>query len=230
MCLLGVHLLDHDKNCLCAAIQASLKPSCKNEGPNTFQRQRYAERGTRQDLGLHTTSLSWSAYHGAQLPTLWNMSQMAVRGWWMEATTVWPIAARQDMCSMMFRAAKESRPDVGSSRKSSDGWAISAHAMVSLRFSPPAPLSRYVGMPSQEQSTVRVAVVRDIILLIDNYTEIGSQSSGITSLKPTTEPSDHDPSSQDTSHLCTTSLQVHQVGALNAQDPFNLTSSRWQGS
>ncbi len=51
---------------------------------------------------------------------------------------VWPMAARQDMCSMMLKAAKASRPVVGSSRNSSEGCAISAHAMLNLRFSPPA--------------------------------------------------------------------------------------------
>ena len=38
---------------------------------------------------------------------------------------------------MMLSAANESRPDVGSSRKSTDGLAISEQAMVRRRFSPP---------------------------------------------------------------------------------------------
>jgi hypothetical protein len=51
---------------------------------------------------------------------------------------VWPRAARQDMWSMMFRAAKASRPVVGSSMNRMEGFAISEQLMFSLRFSPPA--------------------------------------------------------------------------------------------
>ncbi len=50
---------------------------------------------------------------------------------------VWLRAVRQDMWSMMFSAAKASRPVVGSSRNSSEGLETSAHAMPSRRFSPP---------------------------------------------------------------------------------------------
>jgi len=39
-----------------------------------------------------------------------NMSQMAERGWWMDAITVWPSMARSCMCSITFSAAKLSRP------------------------------------------------------------------------------------------------------------------------
>ena len=80
----------------------------------------------------------WKASLGSL--ALWNMSQMAARGWWIEARIVWPEAARPERCSIMVRAAKESRPVVGSSRNSSDGVPISAHAMPSRRFSPPAAL------------------------------------------------------------------------------------------
>lgn len=52
---------------------------------------------------------------------------------------VWPRAARQDMWSMMFSAAKASRPVVGSSKNMMLGLAISEHDMLSRRFSPPAP-------------------------------------------------------------------------------------------
>ena len=69
---------------------------------------------------------------------LCSISQMALRGWCIVAMMVWPSAVRQDMWSMMLRAAKASSPVVGSSRNSSDGFDISAHAMPSLRFSPPA--------------------------------------------------------------------------------------------
>ena len=70
---------------------------------------------------------------------LWNMSQMAARGWCTEAMMVWPRAARHDMWSMMFSAAKASKPVVGSSRNIMLGLAISEHDMLSRRFSPPAP-------------------------------------------------------------------------------------------
>ena len=70
---------------------------------------------------------------------LWNMSQMAERGWCTEAMMVWPSAARQDMWSMMLSAANASSPVVGSSRNRMLGLAISEHDMVSRRFSPPAP-------------------------------------------------------------------------------------------
>ena len=42
--------------------------------------------------------------------TLSNISQMAERGWWMEAMTVWPRPARLLMCSITFSAAKLSSP------------------------------------------------------------------------------------------------------------------------
>lgn len=90
-------------------------------------------RGLGKGSAMPHTAASRALAH-----TLWNMSQMAERGWWMAATMVCPRAARLLRCSMMLRAAKESSPVVGSSRNNSDGRAMSAHAMLSLRFSPPA--------------------------------------------------------------------------------------------
>ena len=42
-----------------------------------------------------------------------NMSQIAERGWWMDAMTVCPIVASSCMCSITFSAAKLSRPEHG---------------------------------------------------------------------------------------------------------------------
>lgn len=69
---------------------------------------------------------------------LWNMSQMAERGWCTEAMMVWPSAARHDMWSIMLSAANASSPVVGSSRNRMLGLAISEHDIVSRRCSPPA--------------------------------------------------------------------------------------------
>ncbi len=45
-----------------------------------------------------------------KIGTLSNMSQMADRGWWMDAMMVWPRSARLLMCSITFSAAKLSSP------------------------------------------------------------------------------------------------------------------------
>ena len=77
---------------------------------------------------------------------------MAALGWWIEATMVWPSAVRQDMWSMMFSAAKASRPVVGSSRNSSDGLPTSAQAMPSRLRSPPAVVCADAARPWQAES------------------------------------------------------------------------------
>lgn len=74
--------------------------------------------------------------------TLSNMSQMAERGWWMDAMMVWPRSARLLMCSITFRAAKLSSP---------------GHPERSFR--------RYlamieVGTASEQPSTLRVKRIR----------------------------------------------------------------------
>ena len=46
--------------------------------------------------------------------TLSNMSQIAERGWWIDAMTVCPSVASSCMCSITFSAAKLSRPGHGS--------------------------------------------------------------------------------------------------------------------
>eukprot|EP00962_Isochrysis_galbana_P039997 scaffold14458_cov107-Isochrysis_galbana.AAC.2 len=59
-------------------------------------------------------------------------------GWWIVQTMAMPIVCATVFSkAMILAAAAESRPDVGSSRKMTDGRLASAHASESRRFCPP---------------------------------------------------------------------------------------------
>ena len=73
-----------------------------------------AENMTHRVDVCRCTAAAGSSFNTALFPapelTLWNMAQMAARGWWMVATMVWPRVASMLMCSMMLSAAKLSSP------------------------------------------------------------------------------------------------------------------------
>lgn len=66
---------------------------------------------------------------------------MAALGWWIVATTVRPVDATARTTPITTAAARESRPVLGSSRKSTLGLVTSSTPIVSrLRCSPVRPL------------------------------------------------------------------------------------------
>lgn len=71
-------------------------------------------------------------------PTTSNMFQIAERGWWMDAITIFPEAWHMlCRCLRVVRAAKASRPEVGSSRNRTEGAASSPTATARRFRSPP---------------------------------------------------------------------------------------------
>mmetsp|Transcript_9216 Transcript_9216/g.32021 ORF Transcript_9216/g.32021 Transcript_9216/m.32021 type:complete len:205 (-) Transcript_9216:267-881(-) len=92
---------------------------------------------------------------------------MADRGWWMVHRTVRPLAARPFITSTTFLAWKESRPEVGSSRKSRLGVPTISTPMEHRRLSPPeTPRGKPPGRPHsvsaaslRPSSSMRLATV-----------------------------------------------------------------------
>lgn len=66
-----------------------------------------------------------------------SRSKMRDDGWWMVRTTVLPVRAMLWTFSITLWALVESKPDVGSSRKSSDGPWMMSTPIDTLRRSPP---------------------------------------------------------------------------------------------
>ena len=78
-----------------------------------------------------------------------SFSKSACRGWWMTAQTATPYEARRPSAAESSSAAVESRPEVGSSRKMSDGSATTSSPMLTrLRWPPERP--RRVASPTTE--------------------------------------------------------------------------------
>lgn len=85
--------------------------------------------------------------------SLSKSSNTSELGWWMTVTTVRPFSASERMVAMTKNAEAASRPEVGSSRKSSVGCVMSSEAMETRRFCPPEiPLRNQFPMSVSAQS------------------------------------------------------------------------------